>query len=150
MSPQTIQFLITAVLLLHGLAFGNAFFALVKYGANDGKGFALPVRSWLFPSASPRTAALVAGIFWLLSAIGFIAAALSFWGVIVPGDIWRQLAIASAIISTIGIILFSGTWPGAPSRNLSTLDTIIALVVNVAVLVCLLWIQWPPYDMFGK
>jgi len=148
MSPQTIKFIITAVLILHGLAHGNATLALLRQAG--GSTPILPVRSWLFRSLSSRTAAVIAGVFWLLSTVGFIAAALSFWGTLFAGIDWRQMAIVSAVISTAGIALFSGIWPGAPSRRLSNLDTVIALVVNIAVFVALLWMHWPPYDMFGK
>lgn len=59
-----------------------------------------------------------------------------------PGDVWRQLATASAIVSTLGIVLFFGTWP--------TFNTIAALAVNIAVLVTQFWLHWPPQAMFGK
>ena len=150
MSPQTIKIIITATLLLHGIAHGRAFFTLLAVAVNRREGAWIPVRSWLFPSLSLSTAAWIASLFWLLSTVGFIAAAMSFWGFILTGEYWRQLSVASAAISTLGIALFSGIWPGAPDKRLSTLDTIIALVVNVAVFVALLWLQWPPYEMFGK
>ena len=150
MSPQIIKILIAGTLLLHGLAHGRALVVLLTYAAGRDSGSSLPVRSWLFPSLAPRTAAAVASVFWFLSTIGFVAASLSFWGTLVPGEAWRQLALASSIISTVGIALFSGTWPGAPSRRLATIDTVIALALNLAVLVCLLLLGWPPYEMFGK
>lgn len=84
----------------------------------------------------------MAVIFWVLSLIGFVAAALSFWGIFVPGEAWKQLAVASAIVSTLGIALFLGTWP--------PFNTLAALGVNVAVLVTQLWLHWPPETMFGK
>jgi hypothetical protein len=150
MSPQTIRIIVTAVLFLHGVAHGRAFLALLAQAAGFGAAPILPVRSWLIPSLSMRAAGIIASIFWLLSTIGFIAAALSFWGTLLSGGDWRQLAVISAIISTVGIALFSGIWPGAPSRRLSNLDTVIALVVNLAVFVALLGMQWPPYDMFSR
>lgn len=150
MSPQTIRILITATLLLHGIAHGRAFITLVVVAAGQRANAWIPVRSWLFPKLPLTTAAGIASVFWFLSTVGFIAAAMSFWGFILPGEYWRQLSLASAIISTLGIALFSGIWPGAPDKRLSTLDTIIALAVNLAVFVALLWLQWPPYEMFGK
>ena len=150
MSPQIIKFLITATLLLHGLAHGTAFFALLTFASQNGKGAKLPFSSWLFPSLKPRTGAYIASVFWLLSAVGFILASLSFWGTFLPDEVWRSLALVSAVISTVGIILFKGTWPGAPTLKISILDTVIALVINLAVFVCLLWLHWPPYAMFGK
>ena len=150
MSPQTIKIIITAVLLLHGLAHGRALYTLLVDAAGSRTAAWLPVRSWLFPSLARNRAAMIASVFYLLATIGFIAASLSFWGVLVPGELWRQLAGAAAIISTLGIVLFNGMWPGAPDRRLSNLDTVIALVVNAAILICLLWLQWPPVTMFGK
>jgi hypothetical protein len=67
-----------------------------------------------------------------------------------PGEYWRQLALISAVISTLGTLIFSGIWPGAPDQRLSTLDTVISLVVNVAVIFLLLVMQYPPLSMFGK
>jgi len=144
MSDQTIKILVTAALFLHGVAHGRAFIALLYQLMGSLPASWLPVRSWLLPSMSPKSVAGVASIFWLLSTLGFLAAALSFWGILVPPDIWSQLAVASAIISTLGIILISGIWPGAPNRKLSNLDTIIALILNIAILVTQLWLHWPP------
>jgi len=149
MSPQVIKILITGTLLLHGLAHGRAFLALISDAARSRGKPPIPVRSWLLPSLSIRAAAILAIPFWLLSTIGFIAASLSFWGTL-PGEYWRQLAVASSVISTLGIALFSGIWPGAPNRKLSDLDTVIALVINALVLVLLLWVGWPPVTMFDK
>ena len=71
----------------------------------------------------------------LLSAAGIVVAALSFWGMGLPGDAWRSVAIGSAIVSLVGITLFFGTWP--------PFNTLAALAVNIAVLVSLLWLRWP-------
>ncbi len=150
MSPQTIKILIAGALLLHGLAHGKAFFALIADASRAGGQAKVPVRSWLLPSLSPRTAAIIASPFWLLSTLGFIAASLGLWGTIVPGEAWRQLAIVSSVISNLGIVLFSGIWPGAPNRRLSNLDTAIALVINTVILVLLLGFDWPPETMFSK
>jgi hypothetical protein len=78
----------------------------------------------------------------VLSTIGFVAAAMSFWGFLVPSDAWRQIAIVSSFISILGIGLFFGTWPA--------FNTAAALAVNVAVLVTQLWLYWPPQEMFGR
>ena len=150
MSPQIIEFVITAVLLLHGVAHARAFSCLAQTAGGGGSKIWIPVHSWLFPKASKKTAAAIAAVFWLLATVGFIAAAMGFWGFILPGAYWRQIALVSAVISTLGTILFSGIWPGAPDKRLSTADTIISLVVNAAVLVALLVLQWPPVTMFGK
>ena len=141
MSPQVIKILIAGALFLHGLAHGKAFFALIADATRTGGQAPVPIRSWLLPSISPRAAAIIASPFWLLSTLGFIAASLGFWGTLVPGEAWRQLAVVSSVISSLGIVLTSGTWPGAPNRRLSNLDTAIALVMNTAILVLLFWFE---------
>jgi len=142
MPPQTIKLLIAGLLFLHGIAHLGALAALlVNRAGSDTDGW-LPARSWLSPSLAPGAATTVALTFWVLSAIGFVAAALSFWGLLIPGDLWRQLAVASSIVSATGIALFLGTWP--------VFNTTAALGVNIAVLVALVWLHWPPIEMFAK
>ena len=137
-SPETIKIIIAFALFLHGIAHGKAFIELLIDAAGSRPERSLPVRSWLFPSFSRKTTAVLASVFWLLSTVGFIAAALAFWRNPVPDGAWMQWAVIAAIISTLGIVIFSGIWPGAPSRKLSTADTIIALVVNGAILIAFL------------
>lgn len=143
MSPQTIKILVTAALFLHGVAHARAFVALVYQFLGSLPPSWLPVRSWLFPTMSSRSVAGVASLFWLLSTLGFLAAALSFWGILIPPDVWSQLAVAAAILSTLGIFLISGIWPGAPNQKLSVLDTLIALIVNIAIFITQFWLHWP-------
>jgi hypothetical protein len=144
MSDNIIKIVVAAALLLHGLGHGGALGALIwiRFRPGDNTGGWLSARSWLFSSLPSTAATSVASVFWVLSLIGFVAAAMSFWGVLIPGDAWRQLAVVSAIISFIGIVLFFGIWP--------TFNTIAALAVNIAVLVTQLWLHWPPQTMFGK
>ena len=130
----------TGLLAIQAFSHGVAFFALLGDARSDDKP-ALPVRSWLLPALSHRTAAWIASIFWLLAMLGFIIAAISIWDSLPIGVPWQQLAAAAAVISTLGIVLFSGIWPGAPNRKLSKIDTTIALVINAAILV-LLVVRW--------
>jgi hypothetical protein len=142
LSPQLIKILIPLVLLLHGLGHGGAIGALIALDRGLSGGKWLSARSWLFPNLNPQTAKVIALIFWGLSLIGFVAAALSFWGILVPGDIWRQIALISAFVSFTGIALFWGRWP--------LFNTLAAQAVNVAVIITQLWLHWPPIEMFGK
>ena len=91
-------------------------------------------RSWLLPGLSPTSATIIASVFWIVSFIGFVAAALLFW--FGSGDAWQPIAIVSAIVSTVGIVTFFGTWP--------MFNTIAALGVKVVVLVALLVLHWTP------
>jgi hypothetical protein len=135
MPDPIIKLAIFGALLVHGIAHVGALGALVwmKYSPTTDTSGWLPARSWLSPSLSASAAATVASIFWIMSLLGGVATALSFWGILVPGEVWRPLAVASAIVSTLGIVPFFGTWP--------TFNTVTAMGMNiVAVLVAL---QWP-------
>jgi hypothetical protein len=60
----------------------------------------------------------------------------------VPVELWRPLAIGSAVVSLVGMALFFGTWP--------PFNTVAAIAVNVAVLVSLIWMRWPSAAAVGR
>ena len=144
MSDPMIKLLTGGVLLVHGLGHGGALAALawirLRPGTNTGDWLA--ARSWLVPSLPGDTATTIASAFWIVSLVGFVIAAMSFWGVVLPGSVWRSLAVASALVSIAGIACFFGTWP--------MFYTLAALGVNVAVLVAVLGLHWPPQATFGS
>jgi hypothetical protein len=130
--------IIGGVLFVHGLGHGGALGALlwIRFIPGTETGGWLAARSWLLPSLATPTASIVAGVFWVLALIGFVAAALSFWGILLPDDLWRPVAVVSAIVSLVGMILFFGTWPA--------FNYVAALGVNIAVLVVVLLLHWAP------
>jgi hypothetical protein len=129
MSDQMLRFVVGGVLLVHGLGHGGALAALiwlrVRPGANTG--------NW-----RPR----LASAFWIVALAGFVLAALSFWGIVDPAWVWQPLGVGTALVSLAGIVLFIGTWP--------ILNTVPALGVNVAVLVAVLWLHWPPERLLTR
>ena len=138
MSDQALKIVIGAVLLLHGLGHGGALGAIIWIAARPGTktGRWTAAHSWLMTRLSARTAMAIASAFWIVALVGFVAAALAFWGIVLPVDAWRPLAVVSAIVSLVGIFLFLGNWP--------TFNTVAAIVVNVAVLLAVLVLNWPP------
>ncbi len=144
MSDQTIKLITAGALLLHGLGHGGMIGTLawirLSPGANSGAWLA--ARSWLLPSLTGDTAMALACTFWIVSLVGFVVTAMSFWGVVVPAEVWRPLGVASALVSGAGIVLFFGTWP--------MFNTLAALGMNVAVLVAVLWLRWPTEAMLGR
>lgn len=72
--------------------------------------------------------------FWVVALVGFVFAALSFWGVLLPAGWWRPVGVGAAIVSLAGIGLYAGTWP--------VLNTLAAVAVNVAVLLAVLVFGW--------
>jgi hypothetical protein len=79
---------------------------------------------------------------WSLAGLGFVLAGLAFAGVLVPPDWWRPLAVGFAVVSLLGLVLFGRNWP--------LFNTIGACGFNLAVLVAILWRQWPAVEMFGR
>jgi hypothetical protein len=143
MSADTARGLVFGVLMIHGLGHGGALGALmwIAFRPDDPTGGWRAARSWLLPALPATTATAFAAAFWILSMVGFVGAALSFWGIVLPGEVWRPLAIGSACVSLVGIVLFFGTWP--------PFNTVAALAVNLAVLASLLWLQWPATSAVG-
>lgn len=144
MSDQMVRLLVGAALLLHGLGHGGALGALlwIRFRPGTSTGDWVGARSWLVPSLTGDAAWVIASTFWIVSLIGFVVAALSFWGILVPDELWKPFGVASAIVSLAGIVLFFGNWP--------LFNTLAALTMNVAVLVAVLWLRWPPQSLFGR
>jgi hypothetical protein len=116
--------------------------ALFVHGVGHSLGYFRPGRSWLMPRAKEGTIKLIAGIFWALAIVGFVAASFSFLGFLLPTTLWRQLACIFAVESIIGLILFGGVWP--------KFNLVAAFVFNLVVLLALLWYHWPPYSMYNR
>lgn len=142
MSDEILRLLIGGVLLVHGLGHGGALGALlwIRFRPHTSTGDWAAARTWLMPALPAETAATLASAFWIAALAGFVLAALSFWGIVLPADVWRSLGLGSAVVSLIGIAVFFGTWPA--------FNTVAALAVNAAVLVAA-WVGWPPPSVFG-
>jgi hypothetical protein len=124
-----------AFLILHGLA--HAIVALVPSPGAPEKGVATfysGMGSWL-PTRlglSESTSRVIATVLSVLAAIGFLASGLALFGVLVPFDWWRTLAIASAAASLSLVVIFWNRY------------AIASLLINVAILVVLVLAKWSP------
>ena len=150
LSPSVLKIIIIVALAAHGIAHAIALSGLVGQSVSGASASHVAVRSWLLPGLGTNAAAVVAIPFWLAATVGFLLAALSFWGILVPDAPWRQIAVASALVSIVGIAFLGASWPGSPTEARAILNTGIAIAMNVAVLVSLLWLNWPAQAMFGK
>jgi hypothetical protein len=141
MNPQLVKILVGGAIFLHGVAHAVALVALMDQAASGPAEKRITVHSWL--DLQPKTSALVAVLFWLVSTACFLAAALSIWGILLEPTTWGQLALIGAVVSLLGTVLFQGTWPGAASRERNLLNTGIAVAFNLIVLAALLVFEWP-------
>ena len=131
MSESVVRLVVFGALLLHGLGHGGAIGALAwieRFPDRDSGGWRA-ARSWALPFLRRRPAAWVASAFWALALGGFVVAALSYGGILLPGGAWRPVAVGSALLSSCGIALFLGTWPA--------FNTLAAMGMNAAVLIAL-------------
>jgi hypothetical protein len=128
MSAQTIRILVAGALFAHGI--GHTL------------GFWKPAQSLPLVKLSERQIRLIGGMIWAPVGAGFIVSALGFFGIIVPASWWRPAALIFAVISLIGLLIFGRSWP--------IFNFIGASAMNIAVLVALLWLDWPPFEMFGR
>ena len=80
------------------------------------------------PSAIKTTAI----IFSVIAMVGFITAGLALFDTIVPNIWWRVLAIASAVVSLLLLLMF---WD---------MILIVGLVIDIGILVILFFTSWAP------
>lgn len=133
MVELNVELVIFAALLVHGIGHVGALgtLAVLAYRPGMGTGNWKAAKSWLFPSLPKSAATAVASVFWTVSLVGFVLVALSWWGILLP-EVWRPLALVSAVVSAVGIVLFLRTWP--------VFNTVAALGMDVvAVLLALAW-----------
>jgi len=101
-------------------------------------------RSWLFSRLLGDTGArVIGGLVWLLAMVAFIAAGLGLLAWLVPQNLWQPLAIGGAALSLVGLLLFWNAFPTPFPNNVAI------IAVNVAILVSLLWLRWPPSIVSG-
>jgi hypothetical protein len=94
--------------------------------------------SWLLtPLLGEAASRIISAILFLAAMLGFLAAALALMGWLVPHDSWRSLAVVSAAISLVAVVLFWNAFVSLIPNKVG------AIVVDVATLVCLLVLNWP-------
>lgn len=103
-------------------------------GSKPGAFFTAASRSWLLPRVGMSASVVKwTGIFLVaLTTLGFILAGLGVLGV--PGltEIWQTIAVVSACLSLLLLIVFWHSW------------LVVGVLIDIGILVALLWAQWSP------
>jgi hypothetical protein len=128
LSTQTLYYLIGAALFMHGVGHILGIFK--------------PATSLFSLKLSQGTLKVLGDVIWVIVVLGFVAASLGYFGILVPASWWRPLAAIFAVVSLIGLILFGRNWP---KFNLSA-----AALFNIVVLVALLWYHYPAEALFNR
>ena len=140
MSGNTLRIVLAAILLIHGI--GHFMGVIPALRLVEVKGWTS--HSWLLtPIMGENGARILSIVLFLVCLIGFIAAGLALGGWLVPHEWWRTLAIVFSVVSLVTIVLF---WQAFvvffPNK-------VGALGVDIAVLVGVLWQNWPTEVALG-
>jgi hypothetical protein len=125
--------IVALFLILHGLVHG--ILAMVPDPNAPGAGFGTFFsRSWLLAGLglSESAGRPIAIVLAAIATIGFIATGLALLDILVPFDWWRALAIASAVVSLLLLVIF---W---------NLYLIVGVGIDVVILVTLIFTDWTP------
>lgn len=77
------------------------------------------------------------GLFWLISGAALIAGGMGLLGFIVPSPWWRVLAGVGASISIVLFVIYAHPFYA------------VGFGANLAILIVLLWVQWPSAATLG-
>jgi uncharacterized membrane protein YphA (DoxX/SURF4 family) len=140
MSGTALRALVAVVLFIHGIGHVMGVMPALKLVNVEGWNS----RSWLLtPILGETISRILSIILFLVALVGFVASTLALLGWLVPHDWWRTLAVVSAVISIVTIALFWNAFVSFFPNKVG------ALGVDIAVLVCLLVLNWPTEAMLG-
>jgi hypothetical protein len=132
-----LKLIIALVLLAHGIGHSMGLLQIFNVAVTNP---AWRGESWLLGSSAGSTAvaSVIGGIVWTASIVGFAALAAVVMGWL-PDTWWAPLAVGSATVSLIGLLLFPLAFP--------TISSIGAFAVDAVVLVAVLWANWEPSEL---
>jgi len=134
MSNEMWRIILAVAIGAHGI--GHVLFLVPLLGIAD---WGQSTRSWLLSNLGGDVVTRIVGsLLWLAATVGFVTVAVGMFG---QQEWWRGLAIGSAAVSILGLVLF---W-GAPVSS----STFFPLLFDIAVLVALLLLRWPPSSLVG-
>jgi hypothetical protein len=134
MSGGILRILVALVILVHGI--GHVLFLAPCLGMTQ---WGQAAHSWLLTRAlgdGPTRA--IGALLWLAVIVGFTAAAMGLLG---QQAWWRPVASGAAGVSLLALALFA--------NGISRQPLLSAGLMDVAILVALLWVQWPSADLVG-
>lgn len=147
MSGTVTRYLIAGILTFHGIGQFMGVIAALQLSAIKNSTSTMlqnwSSHSFLTPLLGDGLSRILCAILWGLPFLGFLGAALALMGWILPHELWRTLALVSAVTSVVAMLFY---WNGL---MLLFPHKIGNLVVNFAVLICLLILSWPKESDVG-
>lgn len=140
MSVTTLGIIIALVLFVHGIGHVMGLIPILGLASTE----TWHAQSWLLTGLIGDTASRIVGfILFAAPLVGFIGAGLGLMDWLVPHDWWQTLAIVSAVISMVAIILFWNAFVMLFPNKIG------AIAVNGVTLVGLLLANWPTEAQLG-
>lgn len=140
MSTTTLRLIVAGVLVVHGLGHILGIMAALQMSTLEG----WSSHSWLLTGLIGDGASrAISFVLFLVAMLGSVGTALALMGWLVPHELWRPLAVISAVVSLVALTLF---WQAFPSFFPNKLG---AIVVDTAILVGILWVEWPTEAAVG-
>lgn len=134
MSGGTWRLILALVLVAHGI--GHVLFLAPCLGFTQ---WGQSAHSWLLTRiVGDVPTRAIGGLLWLVVIVGLMAAGVGLLG---QQSWWRTLAVGSAGVSLLALILFAG--------GIGTQPLLSAALMDIAILVALLWVQWPSAALVG-
>jgi hypothetical protein len=92
---------------------------------------------WLRGTLSGKTLQMIAIVLAVIAGVGFFAAGLAMFDVLLPHDWWRALAVASSVVSLIPCALFWNAY------------LIVGPVIAIGIIVAPGFLHWPTEAVLG-
>ena len=108
--------------------------------AKPGAFFTSPDRSWLLPRLGLNSSPIqwIGITLVVLSTLGFVLAGLGVFGVPGLAEAWRTIAVVSAGISLILLVVFWHPW------------IIVGVLIDIGIIISLVWADWPSDTLIGN
>ncbi len=134
MSGDFWRIAVALVILVHGI--GHVLFLAPCLGITQ---WGQSAHSWvLTKTLGDLPTRVIGGLLWLVVIAGFVAAGVGLLG---QHAWWRTLAVGSSAVSLLALVLFV--------QGTSIQPVLSAALMDVAILLALLWLQWPSADLVG-
>jgi len=96
------------MIIAHGI--GHVMPLLAAFGIKISSNHSL--HSWAFTNLlGEKPTTVIAVVYWLLPLIGFVVAGLGMYDILISFNSWQQVALVSAILSSIGLVFFWNAFP---------------------------------------
>ena len=107
--------------------------------SKPGAFFTAPQRSWLLPQLGLKPVAIrwIGILLVVFTTLGFVLAGLGVFGVPGLAELWRTIAVVSAVLSLLLLLLFWHPW------------IILGVLIDVGIIFSLVWADWPSPALIG-